>query len=155
MANSNYPTQRRGAAEKRIRFSLCVSAPLRFAVLVQLVSAPLTAQTDSTPLITWEDILPARRGAVLWVRNPTADTVWVDSLHVEKCMNIRRAACGSRAVGIALPPGASKELHRLEPAVPNDAFGYQWFLDWKTARMDSARPRTRRPERDSSEIIKS
>ena len=135
-------------------FSLCVSAPLHFAVVVQLVSTPLVAQADSTPLITWEDLLPARRGALLWVKNPTADTVWLDSLHVESCLNIRRGGCGTRALGIALAPGASKQLLRLEPAVPSDAFGYQWFLDWKTAKMDSTRPRPRPPRRDSSGVIR-
>ena len=114
------------------------------------------AQADSTaiPFVTWEDILPARRGAVLWARNSSADTVWLDSLHVEKCLNIRRNGCGSRALGIALPPGASKELHRLEPAVPSDPFGYQWYLDWKTARMDSTPPRPRPPRRDSTPVIR-
>ena len=154
MKNSNCPTQRREVAEKRIWLSLCVSAPLRFAVVAQLVSAPLAAQIEPSPLVTWEDILPARRGAVLWARNPTADTVWLDSLHVENCMNIRRRGCGTHWLGIALPPGVSKQLHRLEPAVPSDAFSYQWFLDWKTATMDSTRSRPRRTRRDSSGVIR-
>jgi hypothetical protein len=127
---------------------------LRLVLLLQLVAGSLAAQVDSSPLITWEDLLPARRGALLWVRNPTADTVWLDSLHVENCLNIRRGGCGSRPVGLALPPGASKQLHRLEPAVTNDAFSYQWFLDWKTAKMDSTRIRPRRPRRDSSGLIR-
>lgn len=122
-----------------------------WAVVLSL--QPAHAQADSTgiPFVTWEDILPARRGAVLWARNISADTVWLDSLHVEKCLNIRRKGCGTRALGIALPPGASKELHRLEPAVPGDPFGYQWYLDWKTAKMDSTRPR---PRRDSTPVIR-
>jgi hypothetical protein len=91
---------------------------------------------------------------VLWVKNPTADTVWLDSLHVEKCLNIRRGGCGTRALGMTLPPGASKELHRLEPAVPRDAFSYQWFLDWKVATVDSTRGRPRRPRRESTGVIR-
>ena len=118
------------------------------------VTGAASAQTDSTPLITWEDVLPARRGAVLWVRNPTRDTVWIDSVHVEECLNIRRNGCGTRAVGIALPPGGRKQVHRLEPAVPNDAFSYKWFLDWRTATTDSIRPRPRRPRRDSTGVIR-
>lgn len=154
MSESNCPTQRRRVTEKRIRFSLGVSAPLRFVVFVSLAGTPLAAQTGSTPLITWEDVLPARRGAVLWVRNPTADTVWLDSLHVESCLNIRRGGCGTRALGIALAPGTSKQLHRLEPAVPGDAFGYQWSLDWNTSKMDSTRPRGRKPRQDSSGFVR-
>jgi hypothetical protein len=123
-------------------------------LLAHVAGVPLAAQTDSSPLLTWEDILPARRGALLWVRNPTADTVWLDSLHVENCRNIRRGGCGSRRLGLALPPGASKQLHRLEPAVTNDAFSYRWFLDWKSAKMDSTRIRPRRPMRDSSGVIR-
>ena len=115
------------------------------------VSVTAYAQADSTPLVTWEDVLPARRGAVLWVRNPTRDTVWIDSVHVEDCLNIRRGGCGSRAVGMVLPPGGRKPVHRLEPAMPNDAFSYKWFLDWRTTEMDSRR---RRPPRDSSNLIR-
>ena len=126
----------------------------RIGVLVIALAAPagLSAQADSMPLVTWEDMLPARGGAVLWVRNPTRDTVWIDSVHVEQCLNIRRNGCGSRAVGIALPPGGRKRIHRLEPAVPNDPFSYKWFLDWRTASMDSVRPQPRRPLRDSGVI---
>lgn len=125
----------------------------RWALLACITwSEVLLAQADSSPLVTWEHLLPARRGAVLWVRNPTADTVWLDSLHVEGCLNIRRGGCGTRPLGLALAPGASKELHRLEPAVPRDAFSYQWFLDWKTAKIDSTRPR--KPRRDSTPVIR-
>jgi hypothetical protein len=147
MKNSGCPAQRRSVAEGRRWYSLGGFPPLCVAVVVQLVNAPLAAQADSIPLVTWEDLLPARRGVLLWVKNPTADTVWLDSLHVEACLNIRRPGCGTRPLGIALPPGSSTELHRLEPAVPSDAFSYRWFLDWKTATMDSTRPRPRRPRR--------
>ena len=128
----------------------------RIGALVVALASPgaLSAQADSIPLVTWEDLLPARGGAVLWVRNPGADTVWLDSLHVEKCFNIRRRGCGTRPLGIALPPGGSRQLHRLEPVVRQDAFSYQWFLDWKTATMDSTRSRPRRTRRDSSGVIK-
>ena len=88
---------------------------------------------------------------MLWVRNPTRDTVWIDSVHVEECLNIRRGGCGSRAVEIVLPPGGRKQVQRLEPAVPNDAFSYKWFLDWRTSGMDSRPPR---PRRDSSNLIR-
>jgi hypothetical protein len=130
---------------------LRVSAALGCAVLLVARNGTIHAQTDSTPLVTWEDVLPARRGAVLWVRNPTQDTVWIDSVHVENCRNIRRGGCGSRAVKIVLPPGGRKQVHRLEPAVPSDAFSYTWFLDWRTAATDS---RPRRPRRDSSNLIR-
>ena len=96
------------------------------AVAVCLVACLLPSgawgQAQPAPLITWEDLLPARGG------------------------------CGARALGIALPPGGSKRLHRLEPAVANDAFSYQWFLDWKMATPDSLRPR--RAWRDSSGVIR-
>lgn len=113
----------------------------------------LHAQADSMPLVTWEDVLPARRGAVLWARNPGRDTVWIDSVHVEDCLNIRRGGCGSRAVEIALPPGARRQIHRLEPAVPSDAFSYRWFLDWRTT-TDSTGPRPRRTRRDSGGVVR-
>jgi hypothetical protein len=129
-------------------------ASLRLAVVLHLMGGVLSAQTEPSPLVTWVDLLPARRGAALWARNPTADTVWIDSLHVEKCQNIRRSACGTRALELALPPGSSKELHRLEPAVPRDAFSYEWFLDWKTAKLDSTRPRPRKPKRDSTGVVR-
>jgi len=118
------------------------------------VPASLSAQADSIPLVTWEDLLPARGGAVLWVRNPTADTVWLDSLHVEKCLNIRRGGCGTRPLGIGLPPGSSKRLYRLEPAVPNDAFSYRWYLDWRLAKLDSTQSRPSRTRGDSSRVIR-
>jgi hypothetical protein len=116
----------------------------------------LHAQADTleSPLVTWEDVLPARGGVVLWVRNPTSDTVWVDSLHVESCLNIRRGGCGTRALGLVLPPGGSKELLRLVPAVPRDPFGYQWFLDWKTAKVDATGPRRRRHGNRSTSVIR-
>lgn len=129
-------------------------AQIRWGVLWSFISSTLAAQTDPSPLVTWEDVLPARGGAVLWVRNATADTVWIDSLHVEQCLNIRRGGCGSRALGIALPPGGSRRLHRLEPAVPADAFSYQWFLDWTIPTPDSTRVRPHRSRRDSSRVIR-
>jgi hypothetical protein len=131
-----------------------MSVRVRWIFLLGCVSSSLAAQEEPTPLITWENMLPARGGAVLWVRNPTADTVWLDSLHVEKCHNIRRGGCGSLPLGIALPPGGSKRLHRLEPAVPSDAFSYHWFLDWNTAPMDSTRHRPRKTQRDSGGVIR-
>lgn len=114
------------------------------------------AQSDSlkSPLVTWEDVLPARGGVVLWVRNPTTDTVWVDSLHVENCLNIRRSGCGTRALGLVLAPGGRQKLLRLEPAVPRDAFSYQWFLDWKTGKVDSVGPRIRRHGNRSTSVIR-
>jgi hypothetical protein len=131
-------------------FVLCCST----AVVLPAGFAHAQGDPPRSPLITWEDLLPARRGAVLWVRNPTADTVWLDSLHVESCLNIRRGGCGTRPLGLVLAPGASRKLHRLEPAVPQDAFSYQWFLDWKTAKVDSIPPRLRKPKRDNSPVIR-
>ena len=128
------------------------TAPLRVFLFLWLLTPGAGAQSAATPLITWEDLLPARGGAVLWVRNPTADTIWLDSLHVEKCLNIRRGGCGSRALGIALPPGGVKRLHRLEPAVSRDAFSYHWFLDWTIGPPDSLR--TRKSRRDSSGLVR-
>ena len=126
-----------------------------WVVLISLaIPGPLSGQADSIPLVTWEDLLPARGGVVLWVRNPTADTVWLDSLHVEQCLNIRRGGCGTRPVGIALPPGGSRQLQRLEPAVRQDAFSYHWFLDWKTITTDSTRPRQRKSPRDSTGVFR-
>lgn len=149
--NSNSSTRSRRGGERKNSF-LCVFASLRFIVVG--LAGNVYAQADSTPLVTWEDMLPSRGGAVLWVRNPTADTIWIDSLHVEKCLNIRRGGCGSRPLGIALPPGSSKQIHRLEPAVRQDAFSYQWFLDWKTAMMDSTRPLPKKTRQDSSGVIR-
>ena len=122
------------------------------AVVRPAGSAMAQEPAESSPLVTWDDLLPARGGVVLWARNPTADTVWLDSLHVENCLNIRRKGCGSRALGISLPPGATRRLHHLETTVPSDAFSYRWFLDWRTMTMDSVRSRPRRPRRDSTGI---
>lgn len=143
-------------ARKRILFScLRVFVLCCWAVAKPAESAQAqVAATQLSPLITWEDLLPARGGAVLWARNPTADTVWLDSLHVESCLNIRRPGCGSRHLGVVLAPGASMKLHRLEPAVTRDAFSYQWYLDWRSATVDSTGPRPRRPRRDSTPVIR-
>ncbi len=123
------------------------------AAIVPLGRAVGQAEALPSPLVTWEDILPARRGAVLWARNPTADTVWVDSLHVEGCINIRKGGCGAVGLGVALPPGARKALHRLAPAVPTDAFSYQWYLDWREMLPDSV-PKWRPRSADSLGVIR-
>lgn len=130
-------------------FGLC-----GWAVLPAAEPGAAQEDADRSPLVTWEDLLPARRGAVLWVKNPSADSVWLDSLHVESCLNIRRSGCRTRPLGLVLPPGASKELHRLEPAVPRDAFSYRWYLDWRILKADSAGPPIQRRERPKSKVIR-
>lgn len=104
------------------------------------------AAAPSSPLVTWEDVLPQRSGVVLWVRNPTRDSIRLDSLHIEACLNIRRG-CGTRPLALVLAPGAKKELARLEPAAPDDRFGYRWSLDWQAVRGDSVKVMPRSPPR--------
>lgn len=137
-------------------FYLCFRIFVFCGWAVLPAAEPGAAQEDSvrSPLVTWEDLLPARRGAVLWVKNPSADSVWLDSLYVESCRNIRRGGCGTRPLGLVLPPGASMELHRLEPAVARDAFNYQWYLDWKTVKADSAGPSRRRAKPEGGKVIR-
>ncbi len=122
------------------------SSPGRvFAVVLLLAVAGgrsgFTQEPAASPLVTSEDILPARRGVILRVRNTSPDTVWVDSLHVIGCVNVRKG-CGTRALALLIPPGASLEIARLEPARSEDRFGYQWFLDWRGS--GEARVRARR-----------
>ncbi|MEO8199807.1 MAG: hypothetical protein ABI679_04725 [Gemmatimonadota bacterium] len=108
------------------------------ALLLLMIPVPVGTFQDS-PLVTWEDFLPGRAGVVLWVRNPTKDSIRVDSIHIEACINVRRG-CGSRAMDLVLAPGTRKQLARLEPAVRNDRFGYRWSLDWKAIRPDTLAP---------------
>ena len=116
------------------------------ACLIGGVNLSTQADTSETsPLVTWEEVPPQRVGVVLWVMNPSADTVRVDSLHVEACLNIRRGGCGVKGLDLVLAPGGRKELLRLLPAVPRDAFSYQWFLDWRVVSPDSVKTRRRKP----------
>jgi hypothetical protein len=114
------------------------------AALVLVLTATLPGlmraqQNDpASPLETWEDILPQRGGVVLWIGNPGRDSIRVDSLHVEACLNIRRG-CGTRSLDLVLAPGAKKELARLEPAALNDPFSYHWFVDWQSLRGDAVK----------------
>jgi hypothetical protein len=128
-----------------VQFDSIVRLLLLVGCLVPTGRRNLVAQEPAaSPLVTWEDLLPARGGVVLWARNPTSDTIWVDSLHVESCRNVRRRDCGTRALEKFLAPGASRELFRLAPAVPRDAFSYRWSLDWHTWVKDSTGVRRRR-----------
>jgi hypothetical protein len=124
----------------RILAAVALTASFVRGSLAQVGSA-------DSPLVTWEVVLPQRSGVALWVRNASRDTVWVDSIHVEACRNIRRVGCGTRELGVTLPPGAQKILFRLEPAVPRDPFSYQWSLDWRSAGHQRPRQRQGAPAR--------
>lgn len=99
------------------------------------LTSPLRAQEDPPPLQTWDSLLPFRHGAALWVRNPTKDTVWIDTLFVTVCRNVRVAGCGEIPLWKLLAPGETKELLRLHPKVAADPLSYRWTYSWRTMRL--------------------
>jgi hypothetical protein len=98
------------------------------------LAGPLRAQDDAPPIQTWDSLLPFRQGVALWARNPTGDTVWIDTLFVRACRNLRVAGCGVFPLGSPLAPGESKELLRLHPKVATEPLGYRWNYSWRVEK---------------------
>jgi hypothetical protein len=98
-------------------------------------SGPLRAQADAPPLETWDSLLPFRQGVALWARNPTEDTIWIDTLFVRACQNVRVAGCGVFPLGAPVAPGESKELLRIRPKFVTEPLGYRWTYSWRTMKF--------------------
>jgi hypothetical protein len=99
------------------------------------LAGPLRAQDDPPPLQAWDSLLPFRQGVALWVRNTSSDTVWIDTLFVTACRNVRVAGCGVFPLSLPLPPGGSKELLRLHPKVAGEPLGYRWNYSWRVEKV--------------------
>lgn len=112
---------------------------MRRALVVLLalgaLAGPLQAQRDAPPLQTWDSLLPFRQGTALWARNPTRDTVWIDTLFVSVCRNVRVAGCGAIPLTLPLAPGEARELLRLHPKVVGDPLSYRWTYSWRVMRF--------------------
>jgi hypothetical protein len=103
--------------------------------VVGSLAGPLRAQDDAPPLQAWDSLLPFRQGVALWARNPTEDTVWIDTLFVRACRNVRVAGCGVFPLGLPLAPGGSRELLRLHPKVASEPLGYRWTFAWRVEKV--------------------
>ncbi|GKS60541.1 hypothetical protein YTPLAS18_40680 [Nitrospira sp.] len=106
-------------------------AALAFPAHAQRDSLP-DSTTGTSPLVVTRELLPFRGGVVIHGRNPTRDTVWVDTVSTYACRNIY-PRCGDRAVDIIIPPGNEKELLRIRPQMREEGYGWRWGYAWHTS----------------------
>jgi hypothetical protein len=110
------------------------------------LAGPLRAQTAAAPLQTWDALLPFRQGTALWARNFSADTVWVDSLFVGACRNVRSSTCGDFALGLPIPPGEKRELLRIRPQLTAESLSYRWTYSWRVVTSVPAEVQAEDPD---------
>jgi hypothetical protein len=113
------------------------------ATLLFAAAAPVTAQ-DKAPLFVYETRLPDHRGITFWAQNKSRDTVWVDSLLIHSCDNVRLADCRGHAVVAAIAPDSTVAIFILHPIVIGRALNYRWSYTWHVVTIDSLCDRARR-----------
>jgi hypothetical protein len=104
-----------------------VRHPLLAALV--LISAAGALQAQEGRIVRGDSLLPFRSGSVLWIRNESTDTVWIDTVFVTSCRNIR--PCGPVVLTLPIPPGERRDLVRLRPPLSRDPFGYNWTYSWR------------------------
>ena len=109
-----------------------------FAVLglIALPGHALPAQ-DKPPVSVFETKLAAHQGVVFWARNHSRDTVWVDSLLIHNCDNVKLVDCRGHALGAAVAPDSTVTIFVLHPIVVGRAFNYLWSYTWHVVTIDS------------------
>lgn len=106
---------------------------LLVAIALGALAGPLCGQ--ETPLVRGDSLLPFRGGTILWVHNPGPDTVWVDTLFLTACRNVR-ARCGTIPLGLPVAPNEGRRLLRIAPQVPREAMGYRWTFSWRVVTKE-------------------
>jgi hypothetical protein len=102
--------------------------------VIALAALPGLLGAQEVPLLRGDSLLPFRGGTILWVHNPGRDTVWVDTLFLRGCQNLAEP-CGSLPLGIPIPPGEGRRLHRVRPKITRDAYHYRWTFVWHVVVM--------------------
>lgn len=116
-----------GSSSRRPR--LVAATALLLAMVAASMVAAQEGDGDASPLKTWRVTLPARRGVVLWARNPTSDPITVTEVTVSGCVNVR-AGCGATPLHLPIAPGDSVRLVTVYPLAGDITLAFRWSHRW-------------------------
>lgn len=94
-----------------------------------LLPGQVLPASSERPFDTWALLLPYRAGVEIWVRNPTADSVFVTRITLAGCLNLA-TICGPTDLHLVLGHNDSAATIILRPRIWDQRYEYRVAWEW-------------------------